>query len=392
MGMVMVLAGYGSAHAFGNYLDTFNTQYPTSQFPNVNNVKNCGLCHLNAANPGARNAYGLAYASSRSFSGIENLDSDGDGFTNRAEITNNPPTYPGDAASKPAPVVVTCTSFTYSDFAACQSNNTQTRTVVSSSPAGCTGGSPVLTQSCTFVPPTNTCTSFTYSDFGTCQSNNTQTRTVVSSSPSGCTGGTPVLTQSCTFVPPAGGSTSVTVTAAEGTGQITVETLTGGTNLTNVTAISSSAGSIVQNGKPTGFAFNNGLVSFKLNAVATGGTAQVKITLPAAIPAGSKVYKTDATGFHEYSGATISGNAVTLTLTDGGNGDSDGAANGSITDPVGIASPVAVVSDDDDGGGCSMGGRSATATALADSAIMFSPLLIIAAARFLRRRKVETEK
>lgn len=45
----------------------------------------------------------------------------------------------------------------------------------------------------------STCTSFTYSAWGTCQSNGTQTRTATSSSPSGCTGGTPVLTQNCTY-------------------------------------------------------------------------------------------------------------------------------------------------------------------------------------------------
>jgi hypothetical protein len=47
----------------------------------------------------------------------------------------------------------TCTSFTYSAWGACQSNGTQTRTLVSSSPAGCSGGSPVLTQACTYVAP-----------------------------------------------------------------------------------------------------------------------------------------------------------------------------------------------------------------------------------------------
>jgi hypothetical protein len=80
----------------------------------------------------------------------------------------------------------------YSDWSACQSDNTQTRTVVSSSPDGCTG-TPVLSQSCTYIP--QTCT-YTYSSWSSC-SDNTQTRTVVSSSPEGCTG-TPVLTQSCT--------------------------------------------------------------------------------------------------------------------------------------------------------------------------------------------------
>ncbi len=102
----------------------------------------------------------------------------------------------------------TCTSFTYSGWGACQPNNTQSRTVISSSPTGCIGGNPVLTQSCTYTPPA--CTSFTYSSWGVCQSNNTQTRTIVSQSPSGCSGGSPALTQSCTYVPPLNPCTSFT--------------------------------------------------------------------------------------------------------------------------------------------------------------------------------------
>ncbi len=89
----------------------------------------------------------------------------------------------------------TC-SYTYSNWGTCQSDGTQTRTMLTSSPAGCTG-TPVLTQSCTDGPPTSACSSFTYSGWGTC-SNGTQTRTVLSSLPAGCTGGTPALSQSCT--------------------------------------------------------------------------------------------------------------------------------------------------------------------------------------------------
>jgi hypothetical protein len=48
----------------------------------------------------------------------------------------------------------TCT-YTYSAWSACQPNNTKTRTVISSSPPGCVG-TPVLSQSCTYVPPTCT--------------------------------------------------------------------------------------------------------------------------------------------------------------------------------------------------------------------------------------------
>jgi len=99
-----------------------------------------------------------------------------------------------------------CTSFAYSAWGACQSTNTQSRTVTSSSPAGCTGGSPVTTQACTYVPPVTACASFAYSAWSACQSTNTQSRTVTSSSPAGCTGGSPVTSQACTYVPPIDGA------------------------------------------------------------------------------------------------------------------------------------------------------------------------------------------
>lgn len=51
----------------------------------------------------------------------------------------------------PAPTCV----FTYSAWSACQSNGTQTRTVVTASPSGCVG-TPVLTQSCVYTPPNTT--------------------------------------------------------------------------------------------------------------------------------------------------------------------------------------------------------------------------------------------
>ncbi|HTG02422.1 MAG TPA: hypothetical protein VK654_17705 [Nitrospirota bacterium] len=110
-----------------------------------------------------------------------------------------------------APPPTQCT-YTYSAWGACQSDSTQSRTVLSSAPAGCTG-TPVLTQGCSYTPPTTTCTSFTYSAWGACQSDNTQSRTVVSSLPSGCTGGSPVLTQACTYVPPVTTCTSFTYSA-----------------------------------------------------------------------------------------------------------------------------------------------------------------------------------
>ena len=107
----------------------------------------------------------------------------------------NMPAGPGTGTPPAA-----CTSFTYSTWGACQPDGTQTRTVAGSSPAGCTGGSPVLTQACAYVPPPPPACTYTYSAWSTCSASGTQTRTVLTTSPAGCTG-TPVLSQACT--PPA---------------------------------------------------------------------------------------------------------------------------------------------------------------------------------------------
>ena len=96
----------------------------------------------------------------------------------------------------------TCSSFAYSDWSACQSNNTQTRTITSSSPAGCAGGSPALSQSCIFAPlstPYDVCASIYYSDWSECQQDKTQKRVITLSFPAGCKADSPVLSQSCVY-------------------------------------------------------------------------------------------------------------------------------------------------------------------------------------------------
>ncbi|MFA6106503.1 MAG: glycosyl hydrolase 53 family protein [Patescibacteria group bacterium] len=46
--------------------------------------------------------------------------------------------------------VVVCESFAYSDWSACQPDNTRQRTALSGLPEGCSGGDPVLTESCVY--------------------------------------------------------------------------------------------------------------------------------------------------------------------------------------------------------------------------------------------------
>ncbi|MDA8082355.1 MAG: thrombospondin type 3 repeat-containing protein [Nitrospiraceae bacterium] len=473
------LAAYGSASALPAYFSSFTSTYPSSGTV----AFGCGICHLNAQSPGPRNPYGTAYAGAgHAFAPIENLDSDGDGFTNIVEI--NAGTNPGDAASHPAPagdttaptvtafsipssstsLTVAVTSFTATD------NVGVTGYMVTASAtapaAGATGWSATPPANFTFasagaqtafawakdaagnvsaslsasttitLPPTADTTAPTVTAFSIPSSSTSLTVTITSftatdnvgvtgymvtesaTAPSAsATGWSATAPASYTFAsdgaktlfawardaagnvsasmsaqttitvqtPPAG-QTSVTVNAARGSGQITVETMTGGTNLTSVSAVSDSDGSINQAGKPSGFAFNNGLVTFKVNGVAIGGTSQVTLTFPSAIPSGSKVYKALADGFHEYTNAAISGNTVTLTLTDGGAGDSDGVANGSITDPVGVASPVAT-GGDEGGGGCTIGGHQNGPAAAADAALILLPLFVLGIMRALRRRK-----
>ena len=96
-----------------------------------------------------------------------------------------------------------CTSFEYSEWGACQSNGTQSRTVLSSLPAGCGGGNPILKQNCEYNPGPDECIAFTYSEWGVCQSSNIQTRTYTGI-PAGCSGGNPEETErSCQYNPSA---------------------------------------------------------------------------------------------------------------------------------------------------------------------------------------------
>ncbi len=86
----------------------------------------------------------------------------------------------------------TCTSFAYSDWSACANPGTKTRTVVSSSPSGCVGGSPVTSITCTPCNPV-----WQYSDWSTC-TNGVQTRTTADLRNCGITIGKPFTSQPCT--------------------------------------------------------------------------------------------------------------------------------------------------------------------------------------------------
>ncbi|MCL4436828.1 MAG: Ig-like domain-containing protein [Thaumarchaeota archaeon] len=101
------------ATAYSSYQTAFNTKYSTSG----TRLDSCGLCHVNPAGGGPRNPYGQAFGNqsmhasnaTQAFINIEHLDSDGDGYTNLAEILAR--TFPGNASDHPlaAPVLTTIT-------------------------------------------------------------------------------------------------------------------------------------------------------------------------------------------------------------------------------------------------------------------------------------------
>jgi hypothetical protein len=94
-------------------------------------------------------------------------------------------------------------------------------------------------------------------------------------------------------------------------------------------------------------AFPQGLFDFSLAGCSSGSTVTVSIAYPSALPAATQYWKygvvAGTVAAHWYTiPSTIAGNTITFSITDGGVGDNDLTANGSIVDPggPGIATPV----------------------------------------------------
>ncbi len=103
-------------------------------------------------------------------------------------------------------------------------------------------------------------------------------------------------------------------------------TVTGCSGLSSVGFVDAPVGVAVQ------FAF--GVLGFQGTGCA--GSVTVNVQFSQSIPAGSQLYKCDASSCAVYPGATIDypNRTVAYTLTDGGSGDTD-SVSGQITDPAG---------------------------------------------------------
>jgi hypothetical protein len=91
--------------------------------------------------------------------------------------------------------------------------------------------------------------------------------------------------------------------------------------------------------------FPFGLIGFSIGEVAEGGTVTVACSMPDNIPGEAVYYKYEDGQYTTYgnvSGLDDGDHRIVVTLTDGGAGDADGAANGLIVDPGGPALPSSI--------------------------------------------------
>jgi hypothetical protein len=103
---------------------------------------------------------------------------------------------------------------------------------------------------------------------------------------------------------------------------------------------------------PAGFAFRHGLIDFVTSGCTPGSTLTFVVTAPAPLPPSTKYWKYGPTASntapHWYAiPATTVGNTITFTITDGGLGDDDLLANGTIVDQGGPGALVAITSNHD---------------------------------------------
>ncbi len=145
VGAGIALMKLQKAQASYSWLLAAEAQYPAIVGTPLDS---CNLCHTSTL---ALNSYGSDFGTNgHSFTAIENLDSDGDGFLNLAEI--NAHTFPGDINSHPA-TAPTATP-TKTQMPSATPTNTRTPTTAPTSTRTSTA-TPTNTQTSTSTP-TNT--------------------------------------------------------------------------------------------------------------------------------------------------------------------------------------------------------------------------------------------
>ena len=117
-----------------------------------------------------------------------------------------------------------------------------------------------------------------------------------------------------------------------------VQSPTGGDTCAGYALGNASAVFSVPVNPPENENFPYGVFGFTVDACQAGGTVTVELQYPENLPADTTYWKDiNGTWVDWTNNVTISGSTITLTLTDGEYGDTDGSANGTISDPSGPA-------------------------------------------------------
>ncbi|MBE0430551.1 MAG: hypothetical protein IBX67_01860 [Dehalococcoidia bacterium] len=89
--------------------------------------------------------------------------------------------------------------------------------------------------------------------------------------------------------------------------------------------------------------FPHGMFSFQICCLTPGQTVTLIVNLPEPVPVGTVWWKYDNGRWYSLPNRNDNGNNImVIRLTDGGTGDSDGMADGFITDPGGPGNPMTV--------------------------------------------------
>ena len=235
---------------------------------------------------------------------------------------------------------------------------TNATTATCTTPAGSLGTASVLVTTAGGTNAANTL--FTYASPAVNGACGTVAATAFAPSSGLCTSGTASAvasgspwTWSCTG---SGGGTTASCSApnastatSSGTGRAVVEA-------TNGWVVDAANSGFVSTGSlsgapalPPGVTFPHGLMNLRLITGNAGTAATVTITYPTALPAGTVYWKYGRTAsnttahWYQFAGAAIAGNTITLTLTDGADGDDDMTANRVISDPGGPGVPETAI-------------------------------------------------
>ena len=139
-------------------------------------------------------------------------------------------------------------------------------------------------------------------------------------------------------------TTSYTAPSATGSGSITASFTGGGAScgytMSQYIPLASHAASPPAGTAPAGVNFPHGLFDFTISSCSTSATLTFTITYQQALPPGTAYWKYGPTAGnispHWYQlPAVIAGNTATFSITDGGLGDDDLTANGTIVDQGG---------------------------------------------------------